>query len=735
VQLFFAVTLFVSATLLFVVQPMFAKMVLPLLGGSPAVWNTCMVFYQAVLLAGYLYAHVSTRWLGVRRQAALHMAVLCLPWLALPIGLGGMGSPAAGANPSLWLLMLLTVAVGLPFFVVSSSAPMLQAWFADTGHPASKDPYFLYAASNLGSMIALLGYPVVVEPMLPLAAQSMVWTVGYGLMSGLTAGCAILLWRRRGAAGEDSLEGTAAADAPPDGDPKWTDRLRWLGLSLAPSSLLLGVTAHISTDIAAVPLLWVIPLALYLLTFVLVFARWKLLPHAWMVRLQPFLIVVMAVLFSHGVSEMVWLRTLLHLATFFVTAMVCHGELAKGRPRTRHLTEFYLWMSVGGVLGGLLNALAAPHLFSTIVEYPLMIAVACLLRPKTGSAVAKPRARWFDLALPAAIVIGFGGLVLGLESYGILMTEGGASAILILAGLMTFSFQDRPIRFGLSVGAVLFVGSLCFGQATQLLHVERDFFGVIRIHRNPRLNANVMSHGSTNHGMQLLDPALRNRATVYYHPSGPLGQIIQNHPSGRPVREIGVIGLGTGAISAYGQPGQRITYFEIDPAVERIARNPKYFTYLKDCRSKVDVVLGDARLSLAETPDGRFDLLILDAFTSDAIPIHLITREAVALYLDKLSDRGVLLLHVSNRYLDLAPIVGNIARDRGVPCRIYRDGEVSPEERKEGKFTSTWMILARQPDRLGKLLDDPKWEEVPDRPDLPLWTDDFSNIMAVLNWR
>ena len=734
-QLFFALTLFVSATLLFIVQPMFAKMVLPLLGGSPAVWNTCMVFYQAVLLAGYLYAHVSTRWLGVRRQAALHLVVLCLPLLTLPIGLAGMGSPPADANPSAWLLMLLAVAVGLPFFVVSSSAPMLQAWFADTPHPAAKDPYFLYAASNLGSMIALLGYPVVVEPMLPLASQSVVWTAGYGLMAGLSAVCAILLWRRRGAGPDVSLEGKVDADRPSNRDPKWTDRLRWLALSFAPSSLLLGVTAHISTDIAAVPLLWVVPLALYLLTFVLVFARRKLLPHAWMVRLQPFLIVVMAVLFSHGVSEMVWLRTVLHLGTFFVIAMVCHGELAKRRPGTRHLTEFYLWMSVGGVLGGLLNALVAPELFSTIVEYPLMIAVACLLRPRTDPTVGTPRTRWFDFALPTAILIGFGGLVLGLESHNILMTEGSASGILIFAGLMAFSFQARPIRFGLSIAAVLFVGGLCFGQATQLLHIERNFFGVIRIHHNLRLNANIMSHGSTNHGMQLLDPSRRNQGTGYYHKSGPLGQVVQNHPSGQPVREIGIIGLGTGGISVYGLPGQRITYYEIDPAIERIARDPRFFTFLSDCPSQIDVVLGDARLSLTDTPDGRFDLLILDAFTSDAIPVHLMTREAVALYLDKLSDRGVLLMHVSNRYLDLAPIVANIARDCGVPCRIYRDDDVSEEEEDEGKLTSAWMILARQPDHLGSLLDDPKWEVVPHRPDLPLWTDDFSNIMAVLDWR
>jgi hypothetical protein len=734
VQLFFALTLFVSATLLFIVQPMFAKMVLPLLGGSPAVWNTCMVFYQGSLLAGYLYAHFSTRWLGVRRQAGLHLLILCLPWLVLPVAMATAWTPPAETNPIPWLLMLLTVSVGLPFFVVSASAPMLQAWFANTGHPAAKDPYFLYAASNLGSMLALLGYPIIVEPSLSLGGQSVVWTTGYGLLMVLTAGCAVFLWRRAPKMEMGIAEEEPGRDVPLGDDPTISTRMRWLVLSFAPSSLLLGVTTHISTDIAAVPLLWVVPLALYLLTFVLVFARRSPLPHELMVRVQPFVVILLAVLFFHGVSKMVWLKLLLHLVTFFVIAMVCHGELAKTRPRAKYLTEFYIWMSVGGVLGGLFNAMVAPNIFSSIVEYPLVIAVACLLRPKLDSPHATGPGRWFDLALPAAMVFGLGGLVMGLQARGILMTEGSTSVILAVAGLIVFSFQARPIRFGLGMAAIFVVGSLAFGQSTSVLHVERNFFGVIRVSRTASPATHVMSHGSTNHGMQRQDPDECRQAIGYYHHSGPLGQVFATLGGPDHAREIGIIGLGTGGITAYAQPGQRVVYYEIDPAVERLARDPQYFTYLRDCKAETDVVLGDARLTIGAVADSHFDLLILDAFTSDAIPIHLITREAIGMYLEKLAPQGVLVLHISNRYLDLEPILGNIADDLGAVCHIQKDREVSDQQRAEGKFPSTWAVIARRPEHLAQLANNPKWKPVPKSPDYPLWTDDFSNILTVLRW-
>jgi spermidine synthase len=332
------------------------------------------------------------------------------------------------------------------------------------------------------------------------------------------------------------------------------------------------------------------------------------------------------------------------------------------------------------------------------------------------------------------MVLGLGGLVTGLEARGIVMTEGSASAVLAVAGLIVFSFQARPVRFGLGIAATFVIGSLCFGQSTDVLHVERNFFGVIRISRSPAPAAHVMSHGTTNHGMQRLDPVERLHATGYYHRSGPLGQVFAKLGDPAQAREIGIIGLGTGGITAYAQAGQRVVYYEIDPAVERLARDPRYFTYLRDCKAQTDVVLGDARLTISAEDDSHFDILILDAFTSDAIPIHLITREAIRMYLEKLTSQGVLVLHISNRYLDLEPILGNIAADLGAVCRIQKDGDVSNQEWAEGKFPSTWAVIARGPQRLGQLADDPKWKPVPKSPDYPLWTDDFSNILAVLRW-
>jgi len=817
-QLLFALTLFVSATLLFVVQPMFAKMVLPLLGGTPAVWNTCMVFYQAMLLAGYVYAHLSIRWLGPRRQAAVHMVLFCLPWLVLPVGLAAGWTPPRESNPIPWLLLLLAVSVGLPFLFVSASAPMLQAWYAATGRRGAKDPYFLYAASNLGSILALAGYPLLLEPCLTLDEQTWSWAAGYGLLMALSLLCAILLWCcRPGKAGEAGGQGPGAEgqgagargqgpDAsssiinhqssiinqkseirnPPDGVPTWPGRLRWLALALAPSSLLLGVTTYISTDIASIPLLWVIPLTLYLLTFVLVFARHKLLPHRLMVMVQPILVVIVAGAFFVGGTSTSYLAAIfpLHLLMFFVTAMVCHGELAASRPASRYLTEFYLWMSLGGVLGGMFNALLAPLVFDNVYEYPLMIALACLLRPaavgwhghlarasrrKNGETpVPAIRARWLDWGLPLGVAVGLGLGAVGLSRHNYLADWAGwlleklsawgltnlkvdADALgglvfLGAAALVVLCFRRRPVRFGLGVFALLIVSLLYCGEKLRPLYTQRSFFGVLRVRQVTQWDdgrriceAHQLTHGSTNHGMQRLDPKLRLEPCTYYHRAGPAGQIIDAILQQRPLNEIGVVGLGTGTMAAYGRPGQRITFYEIDPAVVQIARDPELFTYLSDCRAEVEVVVGDARLSLADggapsrAPSGwrRFDVLLVDAFSSDAIPIHLLTREALGLYFWRLADQGVLGVHISNRHLDLEPVLGNLAADAGLAARVCDDRD---EDKKDGKYASTWVALARRDEDLGRLTRDSRWRPLATRPGNRLWTDNYSNVVDVLNW-
>jgi SAM-dependent methyltransferase len=826
-QFLFALTLLVSATLLFLVQPMFAKMVLPRLGGTPAVWNTCMVFYQAVLLFGYLYAHLATRWLGTRRQAIAHLAVLCLPWLVLPIGIGANWYPPAGENPIPWLLLLMAVSVGIPFFVVSASAPMLQAWFADTGHPSGRDPYFLYAASNLGSMAALLGYPTLVEPYLPLAGQSFWWAVGYGALMVLTLACALALrWSPgRSAPADHSIVLAEAADSPavaadgPQGVPTFGLRMRWLALAFAPSSLLLGVTTFICTDIAAVPLLWVVPLALYLLTFVLVFARWPILHHRLMVFVQPFLVALLVIVFFRTTSSWMQWLVLLHLVAFFIAAMVCHGELARSRPRASYLTEFYLWMSVGGVLGGLFNALVAPLIFPTVIEYPLVIAIACMLRPRPQPARSPRLARWLDLLLPILLfgvmrllyemhynrgrlneiptlfgsprwdftwdwlnwtaglnaVLGwihahlawlnnvptwFGGQPwqwIGPNAWRLTLEV----ALLALGGLVAFGFSRRPVRFGTAVGDDLVANVLWFSSSTPSIYTERSFFGVIRVREyvsdlgNGRKRIeHTLVHGSTNHGAQWAelaqdtpDPrerwakAKKSRTPItYYYKTGPVGQVFTKLAYPERTKEVGVIGLGTGTTAAWMQPRQHLTYFEIDPTVRRISHDRRLFTYLTDAMAKgveVDVEMGDARVSLedsARQPDGKFDLLIVDAFSSDAIPIHLLTQQSIELYFRRLAPEGVLLVHISNRHLDLAPVLGNIARRLGLVCRLCKDDSVSDEDEEKGKFASDWVILVRTEKCLGSLAKSSDWKPIPPDERIGLWTDDYSNVVAVLRW-
>ncbi len=482
VLVIFTVTMFVSATLLFMVQPMFARMVLPLLGGSPAVWNTTVVFYQAALLAGYAYAHLSTRWLGRRHQVALHAILLLLPLLVLPIGVPAGWSPPTADNPIPWLMALLLVTVGLPFFVVSTSSPLLQTWFAGSGHRSAVDPYFLYAASNAGSMLALLSYPLLVEPYLRLAGQSWMWACGYVVLVLLTLLCAAAVWRtartenkaqrtknqeprtteRKGVL-HTPPEHTPPEHTPPehtppehtppehtppahtplvDNGPRTTDhpisagrRVRWVLLAFVPSSLMLSVTTYLSTNIAPIPLLWIIPLALYLLTFILVFAGKPLLPHGAMVRALPIVLLPLVIVICAQATQPIWMMILLHVLTFFVATMVCHGEMAADRPPPQYLTEFYLWMSIGGVLGGLFNALLAPLLFATVVEYPLVLVLACLLRATTDrpnedggwrmedggstilhppSSILGPRWSWLDLALPLAVGALVAGLIVGL---------------------------------------------------------------------------------------------------------------------------------------------------------------------------------------------------------------------------------------------------------------------------------------------------------------------------------
>lgn len=739
----FAGTMFGAAFLLFLVQPLVGKLMLPHVGGAPAVWNTCMVFFQAVLLGGYAYAHLLTRFLRPTQQVLVHLFVVVLPAAVLPIVLPAEALTAASGSeyPVFVLLRVLALRVGLPFFAVSSTAPLLQRWFAWSGHRHAADPYFLYAASNLGSLIALIAYPVVVEPWLGLTNQGWAWAGGYALYGVTVVVCSGL--RLRFNANEQVVKTESATPTVVT----TRRRIRWIALAFVPSSLLLGVTAHLSTDIAPIPLLWVVPLALYLCTFILAFARRQWLPPTVVNRLLPIAVLVLALVFLTGATALrglpVGVLLAMHLGAFFLAALLAHAELARDRPSADRLTEFYFWMSLGGVLGGIFNGLIAPVLFARtgLTEYPLAIVLACLLRP--APAGSSPRSYAWDFSLPTLLAVVTVGLIILARRLNLPEGPARAAAMFGLPCVIAYTFVDRPIRFGLGIAALLIAGA--FAPQQELRRLERNFFGVLKVAETPSESGRVLVlyHGNTIHGEQSLertDDEGRREPRTYYHRRGPMGAVCQRWLAKRPAGQcVAAVGLGTGSLAYYARSGDEWTFFEIDPAVARIAQSD--FAFLRECRGDLrPIVLGDARLQLRKERDGSFDMLVLDAFSSDAIPVHLLTREALSEYLRKLKPDGVLAMHVSNRYLDLRPIVARLAQQQESPLIVRGWDDV--ENRETGKAASQWLVVARDDDVLKPLLmhrpgatsDDPFWRRIRPGQNTPLWTDDFTNILRAIAW-
>jgi hypothetical protein len=735
----FSVTMFVSAALMFSVQPMIAKMLLPLLGGSPSVWNTCMVFFQVALLAGYVYAHFSATRLGPRAQMFLQLALLAASFAALPFVVSEATALALTpqSDPTLWLLGRLASMVGMPFFAVSATAPLLQRWFANTGHASGRDPYFLYSASNTGSLAALLSYPVLIEPRLRLGQQVRLWTFGYAALAILVALCGIAIWRRRQveSEGAESRAETLRPDAA-SGSVMLPRRLFWMALAFIPSSLMLGTTQYLTTDVASIPLFWVVPLAIYLLTFVLAFARRNFFSLRWPGLLLA--ISVLAVIFqmlTHG-THPVWLVITMHLFVLFFAAMVCHCRLADDRPAPSHLTEFYLCLSLGGALGGVFNALVAPNIFTTVAEYPLVLVFACLLRPRREAKKSTPAQLGFDVALPlllAALAMGAALMVPALE----IKSTAWRNALAIgVPVVITFTFVDRPLRFALGVAAVLTGGWFYSSAYGRVIHAERNFFGVSRVTVGSTGAFHYLVHGNTLHGAQHTDAGRQCEPLTYYHRTGPLADVFYQFNARPASPNVAAVGLGAGSVISYGEPGQRWTFYEIDPAVVRVARDTNLFAYLGRCaRADFNIVSGDARLRLAEAPPGHYGLIVLDAFSSDAIPVHLLTREALQVYLSKLAYGGLLAFHISNRSLDLEPIVGALARDAGLICVGWDDWNVSTPERLDGKEESQWVVMVRHREDLGRLGHAARWLPVEGGVTSRVWTDDFSNLLGVFKWR
>ncbi|MCI0376974.1 MAG: hypothetical protein L0215_05175 [Gemmataceae bacterium] len=957
----FAITLFVSAFILFLVQPIIGKLILPKLGGTPQVWNTCMVFFQMVLLLGYFYTHFVSTKLSLRRQLLIHGLLLFVPFIILlPNGPFNVTEwvPPLGANPLFYTLGFLFAVVGIPFFVVSTSAPLLQKWFVYTGHPAAKDPYFLYGASNLGSLLALLAYPVFIEHVFDLRPQAWLWTICYIVLVVTVLVCVAAVWKPSGQAklqfadappppesplapaGEGapaaptstaiSATPTAAASAaaairkgqPPGKRPSigaadtpsihgdemttWR-RLRWIGLAAVPSSLMLGVTTHITTDLSPIPLFWLIPLTLYLLSFILVFSRWPVVwveqPHTLMLYLQPAAICVMLFVDMFGaMSQNLWGPIVCNVIGFFITALVCHGELAKDRPSTKHLTEFYLLMSVGGMVGGMFNAIVAPVIFIYVWEFGIAIVCACLVRPKLKESgwadelvagflnpasaapahkpkgkshahVAKPAAAadaslstTMDWLLPGVVllilvltVFVFEGMIASLaQSF-----AGGARArddsglgwkMFLTYGIplvIAAFFFGRPLRFGLAVAAVLIVHAIQDSRAGTTVYADRSYFGIIRVkesmegRRLPdgtqiRLPYRQLIHGHIDHGMNFIKPDDKKfrgnperdysrLATTYYHRWGPAGVVMErfnwfpgpentywgdtrmpaslvghsvsslgtmNLPAGQLVAlwsepPFAVVGLGTGTMASYARPYQHCHYYEIDNHIRRLSlpvdaktgyfthqslpsylsKRTTYFNYLEEAimrGSEVQVLMGDARLRMALPyanhhtnpdlgggPQRFYHMMVVDAFSSDAIPAHLITRQAIEMYMEHLADDGVLCMHTSNRYVELPLVIAAVADNLGLSWRRGHDNYDRTKGAELGHYTSEWVMLARKPkdpnriwpnpdgrDPLSYLFTpasagnnrgEPYWT-TPRADSRYLWTDDHYNLLQIMRW-
>ena len=720
----FTLAIFTSAFLLFAIQPMFTKMVLPRLGGSPAVWSVAMVFFQALLLGGYLYAHLLTRHFSARNGALVHLTLLLATTLALPIGV----SLAYGAPPSegqaFWLIGLFLASVGLPFFAVAGNGPLLQAWFARSGHKDAADPYFLYGASNLGSFAALILYPIAIEPLLPLAAQAQGWTTGFAVLIGLIALAAFAM---RG------VPAAAARPVPAEAGerPAVARIVTWIALAFVPSGLLVAVTAHLSTDVAAAPFLWVLPLALFLLTFVLLFRDRPLVPMPFVERILPILAGGLA-LFSYFNSHVFWVALIVHVGFFFAATLVCHHRLYRLRPEASRLTDFYLWMSFGGVLGGLFGGLFAPLVFNRVLEYPILVVASVLALPAIA---AVARADAFRQVLPAALVGGV--FAIGLALVGARGEEPGPffhAAFLALTGIAMLAYR-KPVFVAAMLATLFF--ALDGMQRLQGGRVyERSFFGVHKLETVEEGRFRVLAHGTTIHGaMRLLNsdgtPATgRPTPLTYYHPDGGIADALRAVPERAEGRRIGVVGLGAGAHACNGTARDEWTYFEIDAAVERIARDPKIFRFLSECAPSARVVLGDARLTLADEPAARFDTLLIDAFSSDAIPVHLLTREAIEIYRSRLAENGVLVLHISNRHLELESVVAALARETGLAARIRRD-EAAGYTTLGDRVPSVVVALSAKETALAPLSGE--WRPLTDR-GVRAWSDDFSDILGAL-WR
>ena len=665
----YAATIFLSSFLLFLVQPLIARLILPWFGGSAAVWTTCMLFFQVMLLAGYAYAHFLTRALAAGRlERVVHTLLLIAALALLPIAPSESWKPLGNEEPISRILLLLLTTVGLPYFLLASTSPLLQAWFV-RARPG-QDPYRLFAVSNLASLLALVGYPFLVEPFMTAHEQVSLWS---WLFAAFALLCAVLAW--------DTPRGTAAAESTHRSPaPTRGQYILWLALAATGSALLLAVTNHLTQNVASVPLLWLAPLTLYLLTFIVTFEgrSWYRPKFLWPLVLVAFGVMTWAVIDQEHRYDLA-IQLAIFLPGLFVACFFCHGELYRSRPAPEHLTAFYLTVSAGGAIGGFAVAVVAPVVFNGYYELGVGLLAAALLAAL----------RFMPLGLAPAIL-----------------------SLSVLLGVGAGASYDF------------------FGQQRDVLIAKRGFYGVLRVkeygERGDEGHLRRLVHGTIMHGEQYMHDDRRRMLTTYYQETSGIGLAIASKQS-HPIR-VGVIGLGTGTIAAYGRAGDVYRYYEIDPHVLEIARRD--FTFLGDSPAKIEVALGDARLSLERESAQNFDVLAVDAFSSDAIPVHLITREALGIFLRHVKPDGIVAFHVSNRFLELIPVVARIAKEQGAHAVLVRD---DPDEDDSLRSRTDWVLVSRDPKALqAKEITQGGGVPAEDRPEWRTWTDDYSNLVQIL---
>jgi spermidine synthase len=729
----FAATLFTSAFLIFAVQPMASKMLLPLLGGSPSVWNTAMVFFQAMLLAGYAYAHFVAKYLPLKMQAILHLALLIVFTCVLPLALPVDAQAPEESGQALWQLGVMLTSIGGPFFVLAASAPLFQHWFASSGHEDAENPYFLYAISNTGSMLALLGYPLLAEPLLTLTQQTHTWFYGYIVLIGLTAASA---WLVRG--------GTKPIPPLNDGGDgaviKPYSRLLWIALSFIPSSLMLGVTSLITTDIASAPFLWVLPLTIYLATFIAAFARKQLFDIVVTRNLTAYLIALSIFMFM--LSSFVMLKAVMvgvHLLTFFFCGLLCHSELAKARPSTSHLTEYFLLISVGGVLGGIFNALIAPLIFLTPVEYPLVLGIVGIviwigsatipaIKGKFNQLEDKARPKKLMAIDVLMIVLGLGLIAATYYIDNNRIQMFGAFAIFVF---LLCTVLNRPAFTITAFVALLLFHSPLWSTGKKLMALDRNYFGVIKVYE--QYGYNFLFHGTTLHGAQSRHEGYEKTPLTYYNPQSPAADLFRFLKERGGSQKVAALGLGIGSIACFTDRGRTFDFYEIDPDVVKVAENPEYFSFLSGCGSPYKIIMGDARMKIGQAPDRSYNLIFIDTFSSDNIPVHMMTKNAFKTYIKKLSGNGIIAVHISNRHLDLRGPLAAIAKDLGLTM-YYKSvmPKKTPGDVSSVFTVSRYVVMAKDAKTIAPLMEKDAWTTYTMNKDQKVWTDDYANMLGTM---